>query len=100
MHMLNSVSRKDALLVPLWIQLKEAMHLVEPTSTPMQPMQMRSEQKRPAWSMQERLLLIACMLKESTTTLSELIILIIATLMSHWPHFNGCLFGELKLCQT
>ena len=116
MHMLNNVSLKDALFVPLLNQLKEAVHLSEQTSTQMphatricpglpawkrgmQKIQAWSEQKCPHWSAKERLLLLACMLWEGTTILSDQIILMSATPMTHRHSVIGCLHGERELCQ-
>ncbi len=110
MHLLNNVSRKDALLVPLWNQLKALAHLAEQTSTQMQhatricpgflvwrrvmqKVQAWSEQMCPHRSAAERHLLIALMPREGTTKISDLIILMSATLMSHWHIFKGCLYG-------
>ena len=117
MHMLNNVSRKDALFVPLWNQLEEVVHLPEQTNTQMphttlicpgfpgwkrgmQKIQAWSEQKCSHWSVKERLFLIACMLWEGTTILSDQIILLSATPMSHRHPVIGCLHGERELCQT
>jgi hypothetical protein len=117
MLILNNVSRKGALLVPLWIQLKGIAHLAEQTSTQMQHatricpgflawrrgmqnVHAWSEQMCPRQSAAERYLLIACMPREGTITISDLIILIIATPMSHRHLFIDCLYGERELCQT
>lgn len=117
MYMLNDVSRKDALLVPLWNQLKGIAHLAEQTSAQMQHATRicpgflawrRGMQKIQAWSQQmchrrsaaERRLLIACMPREGTTKIADLIILMSAAAMSRRHLVIGCLHGERQLCQT
>ncbi len=116
MHMLNNVSRKDALFVPLLNQLKEAVHLSEQTSTQMphatrfcpgfpawkrgmQKIQAWSEQRCPHRSAKERLLLLVYMVREGTTILSDLIILMSATLTSRRHLAIACLYEERQLCQ-
>ena len=109
-------ANKEPLLVPLWNQLTVIAHLVEQTTKQIQhptrfsagctavrrgihTMQSWCAYIRSRWSGSERLLLIASVPRESTTDISDLVILMSATLTRIRCLVRGSLQGVIQLCQ-
>jgi hypothetical protein len=112
----SSVSASCIQLMPLRHKFKVFAHLAERTTIQMQhathfsagftvlrgdmqKLRVWREQKRPRWSVNERLLLIATMPREGTTVISDLITLMSAFLTLLRCLVTGSLHGEIQLCQ-
>jgi hypothetical protein len=116
MHILSRASASCSSLVPLWNQLTVIAHLVERSTKQMQHVTRFSagsiavrrgmhkmyawcENIRPRWSGSERCPLIASVPREGTTDISDLVILMFATLTRIRCLVRGSLQGVIQLCQ-